>query len=268
MEYILASYPRSGNTFFHIVLKIRYGYETHSANPLPPEWTRFKSINEQQCSRAMPFEKTHRLPDPQDTRPAIYLVRDGRDALISYAHFHLLFDKKMPPQEITTSLVHDTLRDLILETRSQYGTWSQNVEAWMARSQTVVVRYEDLIADPAGVVDRALAGIGMTVSPVSDYIPSFAELKQVNAKFFRRGIAGSWRDEFPPELLELFWQYNGATMERLGYRWEDPPRPASTKDSKPRRLPASFGRLLSLSRQCLHAVGRRCRSVFALDRRY
>ncbi len=79
----LASFPRSGNTFFRIVLHEVYSipsssYHLEPDKPLDPDYYTY------------PVVKTHLLPDqlkPRDPNiPSIYLVRDGRDALVSIAH--------------------------------------------------------------------------------------------------------------------------------------------------------------------------------------
>jgi hypothetical protein len=215
MQFLLASYPRSGNTFFRVILSHRYGLTVHTDRPPPAEWGK---IGLAAADGTGPlFHKTHSLPAADDPRPAVYIVRDGRDALVSYAHFTLAYGQPAGPAEVTPAQFRDTLRNLILETGSRYGTWAQNVDAWAARPNTAVVRYEDLVADPAGVADRALADIRLAREPVADHIPAFDELKEVDGKFFRRGVTGGWRDEFPPELLDLFWAHNGTAMLRHGY---------------------------------------------------
>ena len=37
---------------------------------------------------------------------------------------------------------------------------------------------------------------------------------------FRKGKAGSWRDEFTPELIDLFRGLDDGYMERAGYEWD------------------------------------------------
>ena len=81
---LLASYPRSGNTFFRNVLREVYGIESstfHLENeyPLDPNYDKFSVV------------KTHLLPAqlPLNLKnaPAIYLVRDGRDCAVSMAWY-------------------------------------------------------------------------------------------------------------------------------------------------------------------------------------
>jgi hypothetical protein len=220
MRVWLASYPRSGNTFFRIILSDRYGVPSVTAREMPESWEKLWRADAKRRPSTDPnapeFVKTHELPGA-DGDPAIYIVRDGRDALVSYAHFTLAFNREPAAGPVTPELFRQTLRNLVLESRSAFGSWSLNVDAWTARPNTAVVRYEDLLADPIGVADGALAALGLRLRPVSDAITPFDELRQVDPKFFRRGAQGAHRDEFPADLLDLFWTHNEATMTRLGY---------------------------------------------------
>lgn len=227
MNVWLASYPRSGNTFFRIILSECYGLPSTDADALPPEnWGRLRRIDPSLRSGIDPgaprFTKTHNLPGP-DLEPAIYIVRDGRDALVSYVHFVLSFVKSADADTSPARRAEDldtfrtTLRDLLLEERSPYGTWSQNVNAWLARPHTAVVRYEDLVRNPVRTVERAFDDLGLKLPQVGDSLPSFEELRALDPRFFRRGAVGENRKEFPDDLLEIFWARNGETMRRMGY---------------------------------------------------
>jgi hypothetical protein len=74
-------------------------------------------------------------------------------------------------------------------------------------------------------------------------IPSFGELRRIDPEFFRRGVAGSHRDEMSDELHKLFWAQpeNATAMRRLGYDWAGltgdtgPARPPSWRDEPPHR---------------------------------
>jgi hypothetical protein len=94
----LASFPRSGNTFFRVLLKQLYGLSSFDLHqPHPPFRPQFKHMIGEAVLDLPPSElardgrlhivKTHELP--QEDYPAIYLVRDGRDAIASYARFLL-----------------------------------------------------------------------------------------------------------------------------------------------------------------------------------
>jgi hypothetical protein len=216
----IASYPRSGNRFFRWVARYRYGLPERTKYAAPPEtdptYHRVRTMEQVVASDEPVMLKTHERPDADDF-PAVYVLRDGRDAMVSYTHFALTITKQLPPEAVTPELFRTTLRDLLLEDRAVYGSWAENALAWEKRPATVMVRYEDMVLDPGGVVDRALAGAGCRVPRVNDGVPTFDSMKKENDRLVRRGQPGSWKDEFPPELLPLFWKRNGAAMRRFGY---------------------------------------------------
>ncbi len=219
----IASYPRSGNRFFRWVTRFRYGLPERAKHTGPPEtdpnYPLLRSLDTVIASPQPVMVKTHEPPDA-DTFPAIYVLRDGRDAMVSYAHFVLTMVK--PPEGgVTPELFRNTLRDLLLEERSPYGSWAENVLAWAARPGVVVVRFEDMVLDPGGVVDRALAAVRCPAKRTSDGVPTFDGMKKEDAKLVRRGQPGSWRDEFPSDLLPLFWNRNRVAMEQFGYAGGD-----------------------------------------------
>ncbi len=216
----IASYPRSGNRFFRWIARFRYGLPERAKLAGPPEtdpnYPLLSSLENVIASPYPVMVKTHEPPDA-DTFPAVYVLRDGRDAMVSYTHFALTMVRQTPAEAITPELFKTTMRELLLEERSTYGSWAENVLAWAVRPGVVLVRYEGLVLDSGGVVDRALAAVGCPAKRISDGVPSFDSMKREDAKLVRRGKPGSWRDEFPPELLPLFWQRNGDVMRRFGY---------------------------------------------------
>jgi hypothetical protein len=226
----LASYPRSGNTFFRILLHQLHGLATHSvysiapAGAEPPEDTRVLAAlvgqSEIECDldalKADPgwhFVKTHDLPGNDDS-PAIVLVRDGRDAVLSFAYFLLkaVYGIGNPSK----SELESTLESVILG--DAFGGWSRNVNAWADRvGNDMVFRYEDLVRDPVSVVGEGLHRFSLNGGPVVQTAPSFSELHDKVPWFFRRGKPGGWKDEMPPRLEKLFLDRHGEALHRFGY---------------------------------------------------
>lgn len=218
----LASYPRSGNTFFRILLKQLYGINTPTAyigadhtafeggkelvGHVAAEWT----VDEMVLKQETLIVKTHRRAS--DNFPAIYLHRDGRDSIVSYA-------QKMS----NSKTYHDTLKRLITTSGSSTGTWGQNVLHWLKRagSNTICVSYEELIENPESVVENTLRDLKIDRELQHNYqsIPRFEDLREVNSQFFRRGVVGSYKDEMPDELHEIFWEQpeHHEAMNLLGY---------------------------------------------------
>jgi len=222
----LASFPRSGNTFVRNILYEVYGIESSTFHyerdyPLDKNFEGYE------------FVKTHELPHmviPSDLSiPAVYIVRDGRDALVSMAHHRK--DIIAPGSDF-----YQNLKEAIIADRgSFFGGWSQNVNQWLPRAD-LIIRYEDLTADPMAEGER-IRQIYELPEPKGEKLPTFEQLKHgipkygagkdqsINTdkkkekarKFFRRGKAGGWKDDMPDELHDLFWSYHGDTMEKLGY---------------------------------------------------
>jgi len=225
----LASFPRSGNTFFRNILYEVYGLESSTFHteldiPLTKNYSDY------------PFVKTHLLPDqliPKDsTIPAIYLVRDGRDALCSEAHATKDF---VHPH---SHFLENLKAAIIAEKGSFFGGWSRNVLEWIERTE-IVIRFEDFIRYPLECVERIRRFMDLP-EPDINKLPTFealkygvpkygarkdlllteAEKRRTARKSFRRGKIGAWKDEMPEELLDLFWSMHGETMEMMGYTYD------------------------------------------------
>ncbi len=159
------------------------------------------------------FVKTHDLPQ-DDNLPAVTLIRDGRDAMVSYAYFSLKTDHGI--DRPSRDQFEATLKQII--TGETFGGWSRNVDAWINRvGPEMVIRYEDLIEDPINILAGTLGRLGLCSPTCAEEPPSFEELHDAVPWFFRRGKAGSWREEMPPDLQNLFLERHGETLLRLGY---------------------------------------------------
>jgi len=231
----LASYPRSGNTFLRMVLHRLYGVATYSvyedddpvAQRVSPGLVGYRPKPEDRAamrdSAEVFFTKTHKRRKADGHR-AIYLVRDGRDAVVSRARLrasqHTAADGG--DRGVFEAFLREEITRPYLDGQPSSGTWGGNVLSWLsaARAPTALLRYEDLIADPRGSVERAVSSLLPDLAPNADArIPTFADLHGVDRHFFRRGTVGSHRDEMPPELHELFWAQpeNAVATRHLGY---------------------------------------------------
>jgi Sulfotransferase domain len=237
----LASFPRSGNTFFRVLLNTLHGITSDAI--YPGEWEGFNRrwpgrlppsdmVLSDSSRSAVRFTKTHELPDADDVTPAIYLVRDGRDAYVSYANFVLAADPRAP----LGRSYEEVLRALVAS-RDHFGGWSYHVDAWTRRARVAVVRFEELVVEPAPTVARACAQLQLRLpmSP-SGFVPTFSELKAWKPESFDKGNIESWRTEMTTEIEALFWDLHGTTMTQLGYRREGWTARAQTIEK--RRLPA------------------------------
>lgn len=231
----LASYPRSGNTLFRILLNTFFEIKTYSVydtdieNPkidlrIVSEFIghtqRSTSIEEMAADSEVYIVKTHDMP--QDDYPAIYIIRDGRDALVSYVNHILNFD-----QDSIAEGANDDFRkklENIITDNASFGGWGPNVMAWAQRAApTVIVKFETLVLDsnPFDIVEQALAAVKYRHSDAelveNNSPPTFAELHKIRPEFFRKGKIGGWRTEMPTDLQDLFWSEYEDAMIVMGY---------------------------------------------------
>ena len=227
----LASYPRSGNTFSRIVLNRLYGVTTTTgyddddpvAQMVGPAFVGYRpresTLQELVEQPGVTFVKTHRQPHrvPCGDQSAIYIVRDGRDAIVSFARQRA----QGLEQRGQTADVHQLMSELVVGETLGTGNWGLNVLSWLRRSPPpALVRFERLIHEPEEELRRALAELGLTLPKRADAaVPSFAELNTVHGDFFRRGVVGSYQDEMPPEIQASFWAqpHHAEAMALLGY---------------------------------------------------
>jgi Sulfotransferase domain len=216
----LASYPRSGNTFLRILLNRAFAIKTLSlyddrsdigARPALSNVVGHRAHGmhskqfRQYASRSdkVFMVKTHEQPN--DEAKAIYVVRDGRAAVISFFHYCHYFFPNRP-----------LLSDVI--TGKQWpGAWSSHVDAWVLsrRPNTLVIRFEDLIAENTLPL-RRIANFLDLPEPQSVLV-DFAELHKEFPIFFRCGSNETNIAELKGDNLNLFWALHGKTMEQMGY---------------------------------------------------
>lgn len=223
----LASYPRSGNTMFRMALHHLYGIETYSiytdadivgmgADKIVGHHGRANAARLRGMAGTQ-YIKTHELAPAPTTGiqdKAIHIVRDGRDALVSYAHYRVSVDGL----QLTPSRSLDELLD-IEHVGNRWGGWSGHAKAWLDWPGTkVMVRYEDMLTDTMTTVTNALHALGINPIPVNGgEMPKFKELGEKWPQFFRKGKSGSWREHMTDGQLSKFWNQHSKMMGALGY---------------------------------------------------
>src|SRR5262249_18415500 len=146
----IASFSRSGNTFLRIVLHRHFGIETSVdydfdgvAERVGGDFIGFRdrpsSYDEMRQSSEVYFVKTHRQRDDRvhESDKAICLVRDGRDALVSWARLR----SEPEPRSFEAHL------EEMISTNAKRGTgpWGRNVLSWMQPpvENRMVLRYTE-----------------------------------------------------------------------------------------------------------------------------
>jgi len=177
------------------------------------------------------------LGGAQGADGAIVIVRDSRDVAPSLArHFDCSIDEAITiMNDDDAALAKKTNRQGV-QLRQKLRSWSEHVASWRDQKDIPVhlIRYEDLRNDTAHTLRRALAftGLAATENDINRAVAfsDFAQLQhqeqrsgfvgapqRKGAKFFRRGEAGSWRDELTCEQVARIEAHHGRIMRSLGY---------------------------------------------------
>lgn len=161
---------------------------------------------------------------PTDDGPAVYIVRDGRESLVSYAHYISSF-RYQPKwwESVASSFGYSSfnriLKKLIVD-KEYGGGWSGNVKGWTwerTNGLTVLVKYEQLKETPLEILETIPDQLEFDMLPVSNRLPNFNELQSKWPNFFRKGEADSWRYEMSASIQAKFWRHHSDAMRAMGY---------------------------------------------------
>ncbi len=260
----LASYPKSGNTWVRVFLHnyITGAKAPHSINSLvdfsvaEPALAFFapdaagltteqvqqrRPAVHEQLTRLHPdlvFVKTHNanlamhgvpLCTPAHTAGAVYIVRDPRDVALSYA----AYSGQSADAVITFMNTPGTASTDSQQVFELLSSWSEHVLSWVAAPKRLLVRYEDLLAEPeryfariirfvgTGEVDevrlkRAIEFSGFDILAGQEVAEGYRAAGQ-GGRFFRTGKAEQWRARLTPAQVRRIEEAHGEVMRKLGY---------------------------------------------------
>jgi hypothetical protein len=186
---------------------------------------------------------SHRLYSRKYKRP-IVVVRDPRDMYVSYYYFQTSYQNRDPHSNLFKYFHHDPNRNIredfydYLKAKLFYAShpwfyYSQFLDNWLSRPGVCVIRFEDCLSDPEGILIRILRFLDepidfnlvtKTVAATSfqaitkeKYGESRNPGEEDNAKFHRKGIAGDWKMHFTKKSCQLIEKLEGSSLRRLGY---------------------------------------------------
>ncbi len=226
-DIFIVAYPKSGATWFQdLITAVVYGVHPVFAPPALAQQL-VPDVHKQPFYRRFStpmFFKTHFRPRPEYRR-IVYLLRDGRDALVSLYHYENAMRRT------------SDMADLVRNGHPSHGKWQAHVNASLANphgAEMILVKYEDLKQNAVKELERfcSFAGIKRDSSFVEMMVreAEFGKMQQreiqsgsgmrafpTNKLFRRRGIAGSHKDEMPAALVDEFMADAGETLKRYGY---------------------------------------------------
>lgn len=140
----LVSYPRSGNTLLRAYFSLLQGRAQPSIYPGDVVGPAGSALTD--ALDDIVLVKSHEMPAGDD--PVIYLVRDGRNATLSFLYMAFLFGGHRFSR---LDEVHDGIRHL----DATEGSWAAHVADALrqaTRRRMLFLRYEDLMRDRAAAL--------------------------------------------------------------------------------------------------------------------
>ena len=228
-DVFFASYPRSGSTWLRFLL-----YDS-----LLGESSGFSSVNQaipdvKLHKAGLPLMpgggrliKTHEVYHPEYQK-AVYLVRDPRDvALSEYAYQTAL--------GLVDANLDEYLRKFVTQSVNPFASWHRHVDSWLsaplAAEQLLIVRFEDVRAEPFNALVQIVRFMGLTpdeariraaianntVEKMRAKEKQTPQRASARGRFIRSGSAGGWRGGMNPAQEQLFETHAGDLLSRLGY---------------------------------------------------
>ena len=269
-HFLIASYPKSGNTWVRCLLaSLLSGGQPPDLNQLTAlcpiassrKWLEglvgiptgelnaaeiLEARNEAYllAARTAPgtlYLKTHdawspHLFPPSATCGIVHVVRDPRDVAPSFAHHGgISIDRTIRQMASAGLIVSQSLRKWRPQADQAIGSWSEHVQSWLNQtaSPSLLLRYEDLRADPlaqtarlaaflgiehdSALLGRAVAACDFRLLQAMEQRSGFAEKPPRSGQFFRQGEANAWHRALTPEQAGRVAGEHGAVMQSLGY---------------------------------------------------
>lgn len=196
--------------------------------------------------RNTPFIKTHDKYHRNDkgewlfpadaSQAAVYLVRNPLDVAVSYAHHggHGDYAKTIGNMNDPSHFLAGGVKNQI---RQKMGSWSDHFLSWNDQREIpiILVKYEDMLADTAGQLQRVVEFCGMRTPDDETNIvravensefqklqkkekdTGFRERPVKAQRFFRSGRSGEGEEKLSDELKQSLINENKSVMVKLGY---------------------------------------------------
>lgn len=234
-DIYVASYPRSGTTWVQMLLvELFFGGEPrfdHLSDVSPFLDIALRNQIDLDRLGSPRILKTHLSFRQIGGRPGryLYVMRDGRDVLVSYFHFWRAYGGY---EGQFAAFFED-----FVSGRVQYGSWFKHVASWTEHkhdSNLLLVHYEDLLSRFDETVETIAVHCGVVLTPraladmsrfcglgfMKRHEGRFAPAPRLGGSivptgFIRNGKSGGWKDYLSPEQDARFQELAG---QLLGHR--------------------------------------------------
>ncbi len=168
---------------------------------------------------------------------AVYILRNPLDVALSYAnHLNCSVDQAILAMGDPRGGLCKPTYKLSTQVRQFMGTWSNHVTSWVdaPNLNRLVLRYEDMQTDPNGTFAEAVQFLGLDqknekrlakairfstfdIVAAQEQASGFRERPVDAPMFFRKGIAGDWRNRLTATQVAKIIEDHAPVMRRFGY---------------------------------------------------
>ena len=243
---LILGYPKSGNTWFCYLLAytLNVQYDNLSEPGVHPrdEWQR-KLVKGNLSHRSYTKEVkgvwcTHqisKLSEYLNNEFTIYLIRDGRDVMVSY-YFYL---NRVVSEELRKSGQMGLFKYISGRVKSKFSSnfsmfikektleWKDHVEKSIEQKPDMVVKYELLHQNTYNTLKTIFKTMNLDVeeSIIISAVEKFCFKKCANRakgeedakSFYRKGVVGDWCNYFKERDISYFKENAGDLLIELGY---------------------------------------------------
>jgi len=229
-DAFVGSYPRSGSTWLRFMLN----------ELLVGQASGFTNVNQAQPDvgnhgTALPvlpgngrLIKTHE-PFRPEYKKAIYLVRDGRDVMLS----EFAYQKALG---FASGELDAYIPRFLAGKVNPFGSWINHVQSWLDardsnRANILLVHFQELRGNSELALSEIMSFLGRPVSRekireaiANNAVERMREKEKVNpqrasarGRFIGNGSVGGWQEKLTPQQIELIEAQAGQILARLGY---------------------------------------------------
>ena len=170
-------------------------------------------------------ETVQEISDVYSEARLIHIIRDGRDSAVSAAHHARNFGRAKGGEQEEGLFAEAQIRKLAADWNARVGKTVEDGPRLFG-DRYAEVRYEDLLSHPEREIARLLRFLGADEAGAKHCVEaaSFERLSKGRTRgeedpssFFRKGVAGDWRENFTGRDRRVFEEEAGGLLERLGY---------------------------------------------------
>jgi len=239
-DIFLVSYFRSGSTWSRFLFgNFIHNDETVNFTNMERFVPLIYNLPDRTLRRLPRVLKSHECFDPRYPK-VIYIVRDPRDVAVSF-YFYNLKVRVIPDGYSMDDFVTRFVNANVVPYADRVGCWQDHVLSWVRLREGKpgfrLLRYEDLLADPAKQLATLAPMLGLEPSPArierAVQLSSASHMQSLEKKqsqqwlatkdtrqdipFVREAKSGAWRNKLSPAAVGTIERAWGSTMKELGY---------------------------------------------------